>query len=78
VTQGVGNFLGTCPLVVLEDEKNPDNGLRDKNLTVLLMELVTYGRCSTKTLPADRAARTEGRYSGRSRLYTTGNPSQSH
>jgi hypothetical protein len=40
VTQSVRNFLGTCPLVVLGDEKNLDNALRDKNLTGLLMELV--------------------------------------
>jgi hypothetical protein len=81
VTPSVGIFLGTCPLVVLVG-KNPGNKLRDKNLTELLMELVTniWAVLYKKTLPAHRAARTEERHPVSSRLYrpTSGNPSQLH
>lgn len=71
MTQGAGNFLGTCPLVALGDEKNPDK-LRDKNLTGLLMELVNN---IWVVLHENTSSAQCGKNRG-SRLYTTGNPSQ--
>jgi hypothetical protein len=70
------NFLGTCPLFVLGDEKNPDNELRDKNLTGLLMELVNniWAVLQKNTERQQQKAGTEEEVG----LYTTGNPSQLH